>query len=96
MKQLNDFLKDYTPPVFETIEQAGVIPTDVDIDERQEEFDGKKTVNYYITVNGKEYRMPVSVLVALQEIMNDNPDVKSFKVLKKGEGLQTRYTTIPQ
>ena len=44
---------------------------------------------------GEKYKVPVSVLSALKEILEVKPELKLFKVIKKGEGLKTEYTTIP-
>lgn len=46
-------------------------------------------------VNGEKYRIPQSVLNALNVILEDNPNLKTFKVKRTGEGMDTRYTVIP-
>lgn len=48
-----------------------------------------------IEVNGEKYRVPQSVLNNLKVILEDNPKLKTFKVKKTGEGMDTRYTVIP-
>ena len=57
--------------------------------------DGEEIKYNYIEVNGEEYRVPQSVLNALKVILEDNPNLKTFKVKKTGEGMDTRYTVIP-
>ena len=32
---------------------------------------------------------------ALEKFLEDNPNLKTFKVKKSGEGMETRYTVIP-
>lgn len=45
--------------------------------------------------DGKEYRIPWNVLEDMKELRKSNPNLKAFKVLKSGSGLDTRYRTIP-
>lgn len=94
MKKLNEFVKEYVAPTFPNISELETIPTDAPIEEREEEFNGKKQNNHYIVVDGVEYRMPTSVLVDLKTNLEENPNAKAFKVRKDGEGLKTRYTVI--
>ena len=49
----------------------------------------------YIELNGERYKVPTSVLGNLKVILEENPDLKKFKVRKSGEGMETRYTVIP-
>jgi hypothetical protein len=46
-------------------------------------------------VNGEKYRVPQSVLNNLKAVLEDNPMLKTFKVKKTGEGMDTRYILIP-
>jgi len=57
--------------------------------------DGEDVVIKVIEVNGEKFRVPQSVLNSLNVILEDNPDLKTFKVKKTGEGMDTRYTVIP-
>jgi hypothetical protein len=45
----------------------------------------------YTIVEGKEYRIPSSVLEEIQTIIKLKPDVKIVRVKKSGTGLATRY-----
>lgn len=55
-----------------------------------------KEVTVKVVRVGKErYRVPQSVLNSLKVILEDNPGLKTFKVKKTGEGMDTRYTVIP-
>lgn len=49
----------------------------------------------YLEVNGERYKIPASVLASLKAILEENPNLKKFKVKKSGEGMETRYTVIP-
>lgn len=51
------------------------------------------TISFFL-VNGEEYRVPNSVIEQLQAILKEKPDLKTFKVTRKGEGLNTTYTVI--
>ena len=42
-----------------------------------------------------EHRIPNSVLAQLKTMLKEKPDMKTFKVVKEGEGLNTKYTVIP-
>jgi len=48
----------------------------------------------YINVAGVEYRVPNSVLEQLKTMLDVKPDLKTFRVMKKGEGLNTTYTVV--
>ena len=47
------------------------------------------------TIGEEDYRVPISVLKALKEILTEKPDLEFFKVKKSGEGMKTSYTVIP-
>lgn len=49
----------------------------------------------YIEVEGERYKIPASVLANLKAILEENPEIKKFKVKRTGEGMDTRYTVIP-
>lgn len=49
----------------------------------------------FIVVDGMKYRVPGSVLGNLRAILEENKNLKKFKVKKTGEGMETRYTVIP-
>ncbi len=57
--------------------------------------EGEEVRQKVIVIDGEKYRVPVSVLSNLKVLMEDNPELKSFKVKKTGEGMDTRYTVIP-
>lgn len=49
----------------------------------------------YFEQNGERYKIPASVLASLKSILEENKDLKKFKVKKTGEGMDTRYVVIP-
>lgn len=40
-------------------------------------------------------RVPNSVISGLHVLLKDNPDLKYFRVIKTGDGMNTRYTVLP-
>jgi hypothetical protein len=67
------------------------VSTDLQVKEETEaEFPYK-----YVVVDGLKYKVPTSVLASLRAILEENKDLKKFKVKKTGEGMETRYTVIP-
>lgn len=58
--------------------------------ETGEEFEYK-----FIDINGEKYRVPGIVIGNLKAILEENPNLKKFKVKKAGSGLDTKYTVIP-
>jgi hypothetical protein len=56
----------------------------------------KTVIQKVVLVNGEKYRVPMSVIGSLKVILEDNPNLKTFKVKKTGEGKEgTKYTVIP-
>jgi hypothetical protein len=49
----------------------------------------------YVEINLVKYKVPVSVLATLKEILKSNPNLKTFKVNKSGQGMNTKYVVIP-
>ena len=56
---------------------------------------GEKFKYKYIVFGGEHYRVPWVVLDDLQTILKENKHLKYFKVIKKGEGITTKYKVIP-
>lgn len=48
-----------------------------------------------VNVNGENYRVPNSVVQQLNVMVEDNPNLKKFKVKRSGTGMESRYTVIP-
>lgn len=72
------------------------VSTEFIVEDREGMNDEGKTFSYkVIVVEGNEYRVPVSVLKSLKAILEDNPNLRTFKVKKTGQGLATEYTVIP-
>lgn len=91
MAKLNEEAKAYEPWQVNNIAELQSISVDLDVKEESEaEFPYK-----YVEVNGSRYKVPTSVLASLKSILEENQNLKTFKVKKSGEGKNTRYTVIP-
>jgi len=56
----------------------------------------KKVQQEVIVVDEIKYRVPKTILQQLKILLEDNPNLKFFKVKKTGEGKeQTKYQVIP-
>ena len=96
MGNIMDEAKAYEPPKTKNIADLEVVRVDVDIKEETfNDKDGEPFTIKYIEVDGEKYRVPISVLKQLKAILEAKPDLKTFKVAKSGEGMNTEYTTIP-
>jgi len=72
------------------------VSTELVVEDREGVNDEGKTFQYKIvSIEGQDYRVPNSVLKSLKAILEDNPNLKFFKVKKTGTGLATEYTVIP-
>ena len=72
------------------------VSTNLQVEDREGINEDGKTFQYRVViVDGQEYRVPVSVLKSLKAILDDNPNLKTFKVKKTGQGMSTEYTVIP-
>lgn len=63
-------------------------------EEREDNAKEKYWVSF-IEIDGIEYRVPNSVLEQLKGLIEEKPLMEQFKVLKKGEGLNTTYQVVP-
>lgn len=91
MTKLSEKAKDYEPKQVNNISELESVATDLDVKEALDvEFP-----YLYVEVEGQRYKVPASVLGSLKSILEENKDLKKFKVKKAGEGMNTRYTVIP-
>lgn len=91
MTNIQERAKAYEPKKIPTIAELPSVDTSAEIfEENAAEFPYA-----YIVVNGTNYKVPNSVLADLKEQLAENPALKSFKVRKSGDGLNTRYAVIP-
>ena len=91
MAKLSEEAKAYEPKQIKNIADLPSVSVDLDVKE-----DTKAEFPYkYIEVNGERYKLPMTVLSSLKAILEENKNLKTFKVKKSGQGLGTEYTTIP-
>jgi len=101
MTKLNEFAQGYETKATKNIADLPEVSIDLELEDDDFEFtdkDGKvKTVKQkVVNLNGENYRVPISVIQQLKILLEDNPDLKKFKVKKTGEGKDnTRYQVIP-
>ena len=102
MSQIKEYVKGYEPiATTKNIADLNEVSTEAEIEDDEFEYTDKvtkqvKTVKQkVITVNNEKYRVPVSVIQQLKIILEDNPNLKKFKVKKSGTTMETRYQVIP-
>lgn len=101
MTKLSDAAKEYEPSAKTgNIADLQKVSTDLDLMDDSFEFEKngevKKVDQKVIEVEGEKYRVPITVLQQLKVVLEDNPNLKFFKVKKTGEGKDnTRYVVIP-
>jgi len=92
MATLRETATAYEPPQTLNIADLDSVPLDLQIKEgKGKNQEGDEFSYKYAELNGKEYRVPNSVLEKIQEIIKLKPDVQNVRVIKSGSGLATRY-----
>lgn len=95
-KTLKDTALAYESKSVGNIADLPTVSTDLNIEDREGVNEKGDTFKYQvIIVEKEEYRVPVSVLKSLKVILSDNANLKTFKVKKAGQGMETTYTVIP-
>ena len=96
MTTLKEKAKAYEPPQTKNIADLATVRTDAPIETKGfTREDGTEFRVEIIHVNGEDYRVPTSVLKNLKAMLEEKPELKTFKVKRSGEGLKTTYTVIP-
>ena len=103
MSKLSDYAKEYeSATATKNISDLPEVSTDLELIDDEFDFTDKitkvtKTIKQkVIVVNQEQYRVPVSVIQQLKIILEDNPNLKKFKVRKSGSTKDdTRYQVIP-
>jgi len=95
MASLKDEATAYEPQHTKNIADLEAVSVSQEVKkETRRNKDGEEYIISFINVLGIEYRVPNSVLEQLKAITKVKPDVKTIKVIKKGEGLNTSYTVV--
>lgn len=100
MSKINEFAKGFESKATKNIADLPEVSVDLELEDDEFEFekDGKvKTVRQkVIRFNDESYRVPISVIQQLKVILEDNPNLKKFKVKRSGSTKEdTRYQVIP-
>ena len=95
MGSLRDEAKAYEPPKTLNIADLEAVSLDQPIEGREGIKKDGTTFKYKVMViDGEDYRVPNSVLNTLKTLIEEKSKLKTIKVVKKGEGLNTEYTVI--
>lgn len=96
MTSLRDTSKAYEPKKTRNIADLEAVSLDVEMNKTSgTDKEGKSFEFFVANVAGEDYRVPSSVIEAIQTIMENKPELKTVKVVKKGTGMNTEYTVIP-
>lgn len=96
MVTIGESAKAYEPSQMKNVADLEIVRVDAEIktEKRKNKDDEDYTVSY-IKLNDEEYRVPSSVLEQLKGILEAKPTLKTFKVVKSGRGMATKYQVIP-
>lgn len=96
MATLKETAQDYEPPQIKNIAELDKVSIDFELfDAEGTNKEGIIFKYKFIEVNGEKYRIPGSVIGDIKVILEQKPKTKIVKITKKGEGINTKYTTIP-
>ena len=93
---IKEFAQEYEPKGMGNITELEVVRTDIEI--KSEDRVDQNNESYhvmFVVVDGKEYRVPPSVVTQLKAVIEAKPNLTTFKVTKTGEGKATKYQVIP-
>lgn len=99
--KIGELAKEYESKATKNITELPEISTELEVFDDQFETTDKVTKQNkvvkqkVICVGGINYRVPSSVLQQLKIVLEDNPNLKKFKVKKSGTMMETRYQVIP-
>ena len=96
MSSLKEEAKEYEPPQTLNVADLERVPIDFELMDRIANEGTPDEFKYkYMTIDGKDYRVPGSVIGAVKALLEKIPTLKFVQVLKSGVGLNTRYQVIP-
>jgi len=98
MVTIKDFAKEYEPKKTRIITDLEIVNlSTVPVEEREgRDKDTGKPYKYNVgIVDNEEYRIPDTVMKDIKTILEAKPNLKTVKVIKKGQGMGTTYTVIP-
>ncbi len=93
MTSILESAKAYEPKQTLNIAELESVDVSLDLSDRKGTDSEGNDFSYQVaTIEGKEYRVPSSVLEKLKEAVKIKPDIKKIKVNRSGSGLHTKYT----
>lgn len=96
MATLKDEAKGYVPKQTKNIADLPQVDVNTELYDGVGTDDAGTEFKYkYMDVNGEEYRVPNMVIGQIKDLIEMSPNLKLVRVKRTGEGLKTRYTTIP-
>ena len=96
MATLKESAMAYEPPTTLNIADLDKVPVNLEVkDGEGKDKEGEVFKYKYTEIEGKQYRIPGSVLGGIKSILKKIPDLKFISVIKDGQGMNTRYQVIP-
>lgn len=96
MTSLRESAMAYEPPHTLNIANLESFRIDLEVkDGKGKDKDGVEFEYKYVEIDGKEYRIPGSVLGGIKAILQKMPQVIYMSVIKQGTGMNTKYQVIP-
>lgn len=84
----------YEPRTTYNIAELNTVDLSLPMEARVFEKDGEERVYNVIVVEGEDYRVPNSVVSQVKTLLENKPEVTHVKVIRKGTGMNTRYTVL--
>lgn len=97
MATIKDEAQEYQPPQTLNIATLDKVPVDIELltGTGTKKETGEAFCYKYIEHEGKEYRVPGSVLGGIKSVLKKMPHLEYITVDKEGEGMNTRYHVMP-
>lgn len=96
MATLREEAQAYEPPQTLNIATLDKIPVELDLKTGEGKDKEGNTFKYkYVEIDGKQYRVPGTVLGGIKAVLKKMPHIKYVTVDKEGEGMATRYHVMP-
>lgn len=91
MTSLKEEAENYKPTTIKNVADLEYVDISMQVlSENECEFPYK-----YILSNGERYKINNSVIADINGLLLNSPGFTKFKIVKKGEGMKTKYQTIP-
>lgn len=95
MGNLKETAKAYEPKKTPVISELECVSLSVPISTMKGTDNSGVEFEYYVAnVVGTDYRVPNSVMEQIQTLVEEKPEAMSIKVVRKGEGMASKYSVI--